>query len=147
VNSDQPMVFLGIDDVGITEEIMKKIRQALESRGMKTSEVHGFDVLRGRAWASLTLGDPGVVADLAGEVASLSGEGNPGMVLVIDGVDKTAAALAEDIRRREISKDEIYGIANIFRNIWLFELGGDGQGVIGAFAAAVLLACRYVSPL
>ncbi len=144
MSSDQPLVFLGIDDMETTEEIIRKIKKVLESGGIRTGEIRGFDVLRGRAWASLALGDPGIIADLAGEVVSLLGEGNPGMVLVIDGVDRAAAVLAEGIRKKEVSKNEIYNMADMFRNIWLFELGGNGQGIIGAFAAAVLLACKRV---
>jgi len=64
-------------------------------------------------------------------------ESNTGVVLLNGQVSRKAIELAMRIKKFKIEKSEVLEIAEN-EGIQLFEIGGNGQGIIGAFAAAVL---------
>ena len=147
-----PTVYMGADDLGDdagTGEICVEGVERLESlslNGIRLFRVKLADpslIGRGRenvAWAIEARGDPWVLLEEFGSiVVDRSGpESNPGLALLLDSPPADALVeLAERIRRERVALEEVYRVAEA-HGVELWELGGSGLGVIGAFAAAVL---------
>ncbi len=147
-----PIVYIGADDLGGevgTGEICRE--GAVNLGSLSLSEVRLFRTklappsVIGRgdenvAWAIEARGDPWTLLEEFGSlVAEKSGpESNPGLALLLDSPPPDPlVALAERICRERVSIEEVYKAAEA-HGVELWELGGAGSGVIGAFAAAVL---------
>ncbi len=149
-----PTAYIGLDGVegpdGVgTGEVCREAVSRLISAGAGGIAVYAVRLappsLVGRgeenvAWALEARGDPWDLLEELGElVAEMSGPGSgPGLALVLDSppADRLVA-LAERITREPVSLEEVRRVAES-HGVELWELGGDGSGAIGAFAAAVL---------
>ena len=151
-----PLVFIGLDDVGKSGETGKVCVEAareLSKRGYGKISVYSVDLVNPRllekgckniAWAIAVEADPGIVLSVVGELAvKKSGpESNPGAAVLLDSPPAAElVALAERIAKERVFREEVYRAAEAY-NVELWELGGDGAGVVGAFAAAVLASAR-----
>ncbi len=147
-----PTVYIGADDLGDdagTGEICVEGVEHLKSfspTGVRLFRVKLADpslIGRGRenmAWAIEARGDPWLLLEEFGSiVADRSGmDSNPGLALLLDSPPTDALVeLAERIRRERVALAEVHRVAEAY-GVELWELGGSGLGVIGAFAAAVL---------
>ncbi|RLG37491.1 MAG: hypothetical protein DRO01_07120 [Thermoproteota archaeon] len=147
-----PTVYIGADDLeddaetgGICAEGVERLK-SLSLTGVRLFRVKLADpslVGRGRenvAWAIEACGDPWVLLEEFGSIVTdRSGpESNPGLALLLDSPPAEALVeLAERIRRERVTLEEVHRVAEA-HGVELWELGGSGLGVIGAFAAAVL---------
>lgn len=147
-----PILWIGIDDLDgkdseDTGAIAKKIAHQLSLLGYKAetfrlqlpklSEIEFDD--DNVAYALKVRMDPGRAMDFVGEIAMdlSSDESNPGLAIVMDRAFPIAVKLAKASLISKIPKELVLEVSEQ-TGIQLLELGGSGDGIVGAFSAAVL---------
>jgi len=147
-----PILWIGLDDLDgedseDTGPIASKIARQLRLKGYNVEMFKlqlpklngiGFDN-DNAAYAIRVRMDPGEAMDFVGElVMDLSSiESDPGLAIVMDRAFPLAVKLAKASLNSKIPKELVLEVSEQ-TGIQLLELGGSGDGVIGAFAVAVL---------
>jgi len=147
-----PILWIGLDDLdGENSEDTGAIANEIANQlSLKGYEVETFKLslpkLReidfdneNAAYALKVCMDPGQAIDFVGElVMDLSSEdSDPGLALVMDRAFPLAVKLAKASLNSKIPKDLVLKVSEQTR-VQVLELGGNGDGIIGAFCAAVL---------
>jgi len=147
-----PLVFVGLDDIGTggrTGLVCREAAQELSKRGYRKVSIYSVKLVNpdllgkdceNTAWALAVEADPGLVLSIVGELAVEESiqDSNPGAAILLDSPPaEELVALATRATREIVSREEVYRVAEAY-DVELWELGGDGAGVIGAFDAAVL---------
>ena len=156
-----PMLWIGLDDLDgedseDTGSIASKIAHQLRLQGYsvevfklqlpKLKEI-GFDN-DNVAYAIKVRMDPGEAMDFVGGLVMdlSSNESDPGLAIVMDRAFPLAVKLAKASLNSKIPKELVLEVSEQ-TGIQLLELGGNGDGVIGAFAVAVLASVGYAEKL
>ena len=152
-----PTLWIGLDDLDgegseDTGVITKRIAEQLKLHGYEVEtymiqlpRIKGIEFDdKNVAYALKVRMDPGDAIDFVGEfVMDLSSfESNPGLALVIDRAFPIAIKLAKASLSSKIPKELVLEVSEQ-TGIQLLELGGNGDGVVGAFSAAVLASVGF----
>jgi len=152
-----PVLWIGLDDLDgedseDTGSIASKIANELRLQGLsveifklqlpKLDDI-GFDN-DNAAFAIKVRMDPGEAMDFIGELVTefSSIESDPGLAIVMDRAFPLAVKLAKASLNSKVPKELVLEVSEQ-TGIQLLELGGNGDGIIGAFAAAVLASVGY----
>ncbi len=147
-----PILWVGLDDLDgedseDTGSIAREVAQQLRLQGYnvelfilrlpKLNEIE-FDN-DNAAYAIKVRMDPGKAMDFVGGlVMDLSSiESDPGLAIVMDKAFPLAVKLAKASLNSKIPKELVLKVSEQ-TGIQLLELGGNGDGIIGAFSVAVL---------